>query len=129
MSIRRTGKSGVCAARAVAAVRDTAEFGVNVGQTFLSAGSGDFPVARSLTENDGSTGPESPVNRQAGKPAPQVDFGKVMERMRRLRADISPHDAAKRFSELGVDVFLGAKRSWPGKAMVNPPPVRSLPLE
>lgn len=37
-----------------------------------------------------------------------VDFGKVMERMRRLRADISPHDSAKRFSELGVDVFLGA---------------------
>jgi pyruvate/2-oxoglutarate dehydrogenase complex dihydrolipoamide dehydrogenase (E3) component len=36
-----------------------------------------------------------------------VDFGKVMERMRRLRADISPHDSAKRFTELGVDVFLG----------------------
>ena len=37
-----------------------------------------------------------------------VDFGKVMERMRRIRADISPHDSAKRFTELGVDVFLGA---------------------
>lgn len=37
-----------------------------------------------------------------------IDFGKVMERMRRLRADISPHDSAKRFTELGVDVFLGA---------------------
>ncbi len=36
-----------------------------------------------------------------------IDFGKVMERMRRLRADISPHDSAKRFTELGVDVFLG----------------------
>ena len=36
-----------------------------------------------------------------------VDFGKAMERMRRLRADISPHDSAKRFTELGVDVFLG----------------------
>jgi len=35
----------------------------NVGQTFLSAGSGDFPVARR------NTGLESPVNRQAGKPA------------------------------------------------------------
>jgi len=31
----------------------------------------------------------------------------VMERMRRLRADISPHDSATRFSELGVDVFFG----------------------
>ena len=39
-----------------------------------------------------------------------VDLGKVMERMRRLRADISPHDSAKRFTELGVDVFLGAGR-------------------
>jgi pyruvate/2-oxoglutarate dehydrogenase complex dihydrolipoamide dehydrogenase (E3) component len=37
-----------------------------------------------------------------------VDFGKVMERMRRLRADISPHDSAARFRDLGVDVYLGA---------------------
>ncbi len=36
-----------------------------------------------------------------------VDFGAVMERMRRLRAEISPHDSAARFRELGVDVFLG----------------------
>ena len=36
-----------------------------------------------------------------------VDFGKVMERMRKLRAGISAHDSAKRFSDLGVDVFLG----------------------
>jgi pyruvate/2-oxoglutarate dehydrogenase complex dihydrolipoamide dehydrogenase (E3) component/mono/diheme cytochrome c family protein len=39
-----------------------------------------------------------------------VDFPKIMERMRRLRAQISPHDSAKRFRELGVDVFLGAAR-------------------
>jgi pyruvate/2-oxoglutarate dehydrogenase complex dihydrolipoamide dehydrogenase (E3) component len=37
-----------------------------------------------------------------------VDFGAVMERMRRIRAEISPHDSAGRFArELGVDVFLG----------------------
>jgi hypothetical protein len=36
-----------------------------------------------------------------------VDFGGVMERMRRLRVDISPHDSASRFRELGVDVFIG----------------------
>jgi pyruvate/2-oxoglutarate dehydrogenase complex dihydrolipoamide dehydrogenase (E3) component len=30
-----------------------------------------------------------------------------MERMRKLRADLSPHDSAQRFSKLGVDVFLG----------------------
>ena len=36
-----------------------------------------------------------------------IDFGKVMERMRKLRSDISPHDSAKRFKELGIDIFLG----------------------
>jgi pyruvate/2-oxoglutarate dehydrogenase complex dihydrolipoamide dehydrogenase (E3) component len=39
-----------------------------------------------------------------------VDFSAVMERMRRLRADISPHDSAVRFRDLGVDVFLGQAR-------------------
>ena len=39
--------------------------------------------------------------------AAKVDFGKIMERMRRLRATISPNDSAKRFAELGVDVFFG----------------------
>jgi pyruvate/2-oxoglutarate dehydrogenase complex dihydrolipoamide dehydrogenase (E3) component len=39
------------------------------------------------------------------------DFGTAMERMRRLRADISHHDSAKRFQdELGVDVFIGEGR-------------------
>lgn len=36
-----------------------------------------------------------------------VDFSGVMERVRALRAGISKHDSAKRFRELGVDVFLG----------------------
>ena len=40
-----------------------------------------------------------------------VDFGAVMERMRRLRASIAPNDSAERFSrELGVDVFMGRAR-------------------
>jgi pyruvate/2-oxoglutarate dehydrogenase complex dihydrolipoamide dehydrogenase (E3) component len=39
-----------------------------------------------------------------------VDFGKAMERMRAIRASISKADAAKRFSELGVDVFFGNAR-------------------
>jgi len=64
-------KAIIRAARAVAAVRDAAEFGINV------------------------------------PPGTTADFGKVMERLRKLRADISPHDSAKRFTELGVDVFLG----------------------
>jgi len=39
-----------------------------------------------------------------------VDFAGVMERMRRLRAGISHHDSAKRFKDLGIDVFLGEGR-------------------
>src|SRR5437660_1682567 len=39
-----------------------------------------------------------------------VDFAAVMERMRRLRAALSPTDSAERFRGLGVDVFLGAGR-------------------
>jgi pyruvate/2-oxoglutarate dehydrogenase complex dihydrolipoamide dehydrogenase (E3) component len=39
------------------------------------------------------------------------DFSAAMERMRRLRAEISNHDSAKRFrDELGVDVFIGEGR-------------------
>jgi len=36
------------------------------------------------------------------------DFAAVMERMRRLRAEISEVDGAERFRSLGVDVFLGS---------------------
>ncbi|MEE8143427.1 MAG: mercuric reductase [Planctomycetota bacterium] len=39
--------------------------------------------------------------------APTVNFPSIMERMRRLRAKISPHDSAERFQKLGVDVFFG----------------------
>jgi len=39
-----------------------------------------------------------------------VDFAAVMARVRRVRAEISPHDSAKRYRELGVDVFLGEGR-------------------
>ena len=40
--------------------------------------------------------------------AVKVDFGKVMERIRRIRASISSHDSADRFAkELGVEVFIG----------------------
>ncbi len=38
----------------------------------------------------------------------EVDFPAVMERMRRLRADISPVDSVERFTDIGMDVFLGA---------------------
>jgi pyruvate/2-oxoglutarate dehydrogenase complex dihydrolipoamide dehydrogenase (E3) component len=36
-----------------------------------------------------------------------VDFPAIMRRMREIRARISQHDSARRFRELGVDVFMG----------------------
>ena len=48
-----------------------------------------------------------------------IDFGAVMERMRRIRAEISHHDSAWRFRrELGVDVFLG-ERAFTGPDAVE----------
>ena len=43
-----------------------------------------------------------------------VDFAAVMERMRRIRADISYHDSATRFRDMGIDLFLG-KGAFTGK--------------
>jgi pyruvate/2-oxoglutarate dehydrogenase complex dihydrolipoamide dehydrogenase (E3) component len=40
-------------------------------------------------------------------PETWVDFSAVMERLRALRAQLSVHDSATRFRDLGVDVFLG----------------------
>ncbi|HTO71204.1 MAG TPA: FAD-dependent oxidoreductase, partial [Myxococcota bacterium] len=42
--------------------------------------------------------------------AVDVDFPAVMERVRRVRAEIAPHDSAQRYAGLGVDVFLGRGR-------------------
>ncbi|MBD1849402.1 mercuric reductase [Leptolyngbya sp. FACHB-711] len=42
-----------------------------------------------------------------GVDEPSVDFAAVMERVRRIRSQISPNDSAHRFQSLGVDVFLG----------------------
>jgi pyruvate/2-oxoglutarate dehydrogenase complex dihydrolipoamide dehydrogenase (E3) component len=38
----------------------------------------------------------------------QVDFRAVMERMRRLRAELAPNDSVARMAKLGIDVFIGA---------------------
>lgn len=43
-------------------------------------------------------------------PGVSVDFSAVMERMRRLRARISPADSVQHLAGLGVDVFLGEGR-------------------
>jgi pyruvate/2-oxoglutarate dehydrogenase complex dihydrolipoamide dehydrogenase (E3) component len=42
--------------------------------------------------------------------AVDVDFAAVMERVRELRAAIAHHDSAKRFRDLGVDVYFGDAR-------------------
>jgi pyruvate/2-oxoglutarate dehydrogenase complex dihydrolipoamide dehydrogenase (E3) component len=39
--------------------------------------------------------------------AMSVDFAAVMERMRKVRSDISENDSAQRFKNLGIDVFFG----------------------
>ncbi len=59
-------------------------------------------VARTVRQAD-----EFSINVPSGTTA---DFSRVMERMRRLRAQISPNDSAARFRDLGVDVFLGGGR-------------------
>ena len=40
----------------------------------------------------------------------EVDFAAVMERVRRVRAEMSVHDSAARLQRAGVDVFFGAAR-------------------
>jgi pyruvate/2-oxoglutarate dehydrogenase complex dihydrolipoamide dehydrogenase (E3) component len=41
----------------------------------------------------------------------EVDFAHVMERVRKVRADIAPHDSARRFADTyGVDVYFGEAR-------------------
>lgn len=45
-----------------------------------------------------------------GSGNPQPDFGAVMQRLRRLRAEIAPNDSAERFRKLGVDVYLGTAK-------------------
>jgi len=51
--------------------------------------------------------------REFGVASPEnvnVDFAAAMQRMRRLRARISPNDSAQRFQDLGIDVFFGQAR-------------------
>ncbi len=64
--------------------------------------------------HDARTGSE-----RFGAPATsgEGDFGAAMERMRRLRAGISRHDSASRFTGLGIDVFIGEGRFVAGDAV------------
>lgn len=46
-----------------------------------------------------------------------IDFAAVMERMRKIRADISHHDSAERFRKMGIDVFLGSAQFVNGETI------------
>jgi pyruvate/2-oxoglutarate dehydrogenase complex dihydrolipoamide dehydrogenase (E3) component len=51
--------------------------------------------------------------------AVKVDFGKVMERVRKIRAEISHHDSAERYSaELGVEVYIGRAKFTSEKSVI-----------
>lgn len=51
-------------------------------------------------------------------PGVEIDFPAVMARMREVRAGLSRHDSAERFTKLGVDVFIGSA-SFSGPDTVN----------
>lgn len=51
---------------------------------------------------------DSGITIEGGPSTVNVDFSKVMERVRRIRSQISHHDSASRFTkELGVEVYFG----------------------
>ena len=71
-------------------------------------------ISAARVAHEARTGAEFGVNVSGV----EVDFGKVMERMRRLRASISPVDSAKRYTEeLGVDVFIGEGKFVDGQTV------------
>jgi len=47
----------------------------------------------------------------------QIDFPKIMERVRRIRSEISPNDSADRFTKLGVEIFLGRGKFVDGNSV------------
>ncbi|MEM7002059.1 MAG: FAD-dependent oxidoreductase [Pseudomonadota bacterium] len=50
----------------------------------------------------------------------RADFDEAFHHLRKIRADIAPHDSVERYSELGVDVFLGdASFNAQGKVQVG----------
>ncbi len=51
--------------------------------------------------------PSFGISAQSAEP---IDFPRVMERMRRLRAQISANDSVDRFSKLGAEVYLGSAK-------------------
>lgn len=48
---------------------------------------------------------------------PDADFGDAFSHLRKVRAGIAPHDSVARYSDLGVDVFLGAAQFSVGQRL------------
>jgi pyruvate/2-oxoglutarate dehydrogenase complex dihydrolipoamide dehydrogenase (E3) component len=73
------------------------------------------------TLKDASYLAEAGVSIEGGSSAVKVDFGKTMERIRKIRAQVSHHDSADRFTKtLGVDVYFGyAKFASESTLVVN----------
>ena len=132
-------KALIAAARAAASVKGAGEFGVRdasvesarraatvvpspqlCGERARVRGfdeeTTDDGVEASLSHSSSLSGsrPEEPLtltlSPQGWGEGTRIDFAHVMERLRRLRADIAPNDSAARFQSLGVDVFLGDGR-------------------
>ncbi len=89
-------KALIAAARAATSVSRAGEFGVSAE---LGARSAE-PMPNDLDSSSSTL----------RAPSSALDFPRIMERLRRLRADIAPNDSAARFQNLGVDVFLGEGR-------------------
>ena len=94
-------KALISSARRMPAVRAPSTDGRMGGGTGAAAD-------RSGTANEvAQPEPVGGAGRPAHEGTPASDFTAAMERMRRLRARISPVDGASRFAGLGADVFLG----------------------
>ena len=99
-----------------------------VGQAFQPGGAGDFPVARSEA---GNTGQESPVNRQAGKPALQAGVRFLL--MNSFSTSEPTLAALKKHPELGklkslelmqnfvpkIDLATSRPASWPANPQLE----------
>lgn len=116
-------KALIAAARAARAVRAAPAYGIDVGLPGSTSdrvrgpapgrgpgpGRGPDPDSSRSHGMDTATAATRPGGEPSASPV-NVDFGRVMDRMRTIRADLAAHDSAERLRSLGVDVFFGDGR-------------------